>query len=161
MLTLGTFSTLLSRELAAGYVVASPATVARLKEVRGIPGMPVATVTQRAIASLLHGGVVRRNTRAVHRALAQRRQVLQDCLVPLFDDACLAPGDGADLTVQFSSRLARDAFEPVCSRRALSAATSRLSGRSAATGSSLVLRIVSDGNFTRAVDIIGQTIHPY
>ena len=77
MLTLGTFSTLLSRELAAGYVVASPATVARLKEVRGILGMPVATVTQRAIASLLHGGVARRNTRAVHRALAQRRQVLQ------------------------------------------------------------------------------------
>ena len=111
VLTLGTFSTLLSRELAAGYVVASPATVARLKEVRGILGMPVATVTQRAIASLLRGGVVRRNTRAVHRALAQRRQVLQDQLVPLFEDARLAPGGGADLTVQFSSQLARDAFE--------------------------------------------------
>ena len=111
VLTLGTFSTLLSRELAAGYVVASPATVSRLKEIRGVLGMPVATVTQRAIASLLREGVVRRNTRAVHRALAQRRQVLQDRLVPLFDDARLAPGDGADFTVQFASHLERDAFE--------------------------------------------------
>ena len=103
VLTLGTFSTLLSRELAAGYVVASPATITRLKKIRGILGMPVAAVTQRAIASLLRGGVVRRNTRAVHRALAQRRQVLQDQLVPLFEDARLAPGDGADLTVRFAS----------------------------------------------------------
>lgn len=161
VLTLGTFSTLLSRELAAGYVVASPATVARLKEVRGILGMPVATVTQRAIASLLRGGVVRHNTRAVHRALAQRRQVLQDQLVPLFEGARLAPGDGADLTVRFASHVDLNAFET----RLLEAGVECGHESSLWTdgGDGLVLSFahLSDGDFTRATDIIGQTIHPY
>ena len=161
VLTLGTFSTLLSRELAAGYVVASPATVARLKEVRGILGMPVATVTQRAIASLLHGGVVRRNTRAVHRALAQRRQLLQDRLVPLFDDARLAPGDGADLTVQFSSHLARDAFETRLLEAGIECGHESSLWTDGGDGLVFSFAHLSDGEFTRTVDIIGQTIHPY
>ena len=160
VLTLGTFSTLLSRELAAGYVVASPATVARLKEVRGILGMPVATVTQRAIASLLHGGVVRRNTRAVHRALAQRRQLLQDRLVPLFDDARLAPGDGADLTVQFSSHLARDAFETRLLEAGIECGHESSLWTDGGDGLVFSFAHLSDGEFTRTVDIIGQTIHP-
>ena len=160
VLTLGTFSTLLSRELAAGYVVASPATIDRLKKIRGILGMPVATVTQRAIASLLRGGVVRRNTRAVHRALAQRRQLLQDQLVPLFEDARLAPGDGADLTVRFASHAELNAFET----RLLEAGVECGHESSLWTdgGDGLVLSFahLSDGDFTRAADIIGQTIHP-
>ena len=161
VLTLGTFSTLLSRELAAGYVVASPATIAQLKKTRGILGMPVATVTQRAIASLLRGGVVRHNTRAVHRALAQRRQVLQDQLVPLFEGARLAPGDGADLTVRFASHVDLNAFET----RLLEAGVECGHESSLWTdgGDGLVLSFahLSDGDFTRATDIIGQTIHPY
>lgn len=161
VLTLGTFSTLLSRELAAGYVVASPATITRLKKIRGILGMPVAAVTQRAIASLLRGGVVRRNTRAVHRALAQRRQVLQDQLVPLFEDARLAPGDGADLTVRFASHADLNAFET----RLLEAGVECGHESSLWTdgGDGLVLSFahLSDGDFTRAGDIIGQTIHPH
>ena len=161
VLTLGTFSTLLSRELAAGYVVASPATITRLKKIRGILGMPVAAVTQRAIASLLRGGVVRRNTRAVHRALAQRRQVLQDQLVPLFEDARLAPGDGADLTVRFASHADLNAFET----RLLEAGVECGHESSLWTdgGDGLVLSFahLSDGDFTRAADIIGQTIHPH
>lgn len=157
VLTLGTFSTLLSRELAAGYVVASPATVDRLKEVRGILGMPVATVTQRAIASLLRGGVVRRNTRAVHRALGQRRQVLEDLLVPLFNDARLAPGDGADLTVRFGTRHDRDDFE----KRLLEAGIE--SGHESALwtsgGDGLVLSFahLSTTDFDRAVEIVTRT----
>lgn len=109
--TLGTFSTLLSRELAAGYVVASPATVEVLREVRSVLGMPVSSVTQRAIAYLLNDGVARRSSRAVHRGLAQRRDVLNERLVPLINGAELAPGDGADLTVRFDTRNERDEFE--------------------------------------------------
>lgn len=163
VLTLGTFSTLLSRELAAGYVVASPATVARLKEVRGILGMPVATVTQRAIASLLHGGVVRRNTRAVHRALAQRRQVLQDRLVPLFDDARLAPGDGADLTVQFASHLERDTFETRLLEAGIECGHESSLWTDGGDGLVLSFAHLSDGDFAGAVDqvtraaILGRT----
>ena len=108
VLTLGTFSTLLSRELAAGYVVASPVTAEALREVRSVLGMPVSSVTQRAIAHLLNDGVARRASRAVHRGLAQRREVLNEGLVPLFEDARLAPGDGADLTVRFGTREERD-----------------------------------------------------
>ena len=161
VLTLGTFSTLLSRELAAGYVVASPATVARLKEVRGILGMPVATVTQRAIASLLRGGVVRRNTRAVHRALAQRRQVLHDRLVPLFDDARLAPGDGADFTVQFASHLERDTFETRLLEAGIECGHESSLWTDGGDGLVLSFAHLSDGDFTRTVDIIRQTMHPY
>lgn len=161
VLTLGTFSTLLSRELAAGYVVASPATITRLKKIRGILGMPVAAVTQRAIASLLRGGVVRRNTRAVHRALAQRRQVLQDQLVPLFEDARLAPGDGADLTVRFASHADLNAFETRLLEAGVECAHESSLWTDGGDGLVLSFAHLSNGDFTRAADIIGQTIHPH
>ena len=157
VLTLGTFSTLLSRELAAGYVVASPATVDRLKEVRGILGMPVATVTQRAIASLLRGGVVRRNTRAVHRALAQRRQVLEDLLVPLFNDARLAPGDGADLTVRFGTRRDRDDFEERLLEAGIESGHESALWTSSGDGLVLSFAHLSTTDFDRAVEIVTRT----
>ncbi|WJY97574.1 PLP-dependent aminotransferase family protein [Corynebacterium fournieri] len=115
VLTLGTFSTLLSRELAAGYVVASAATAASLREIRSILGVPVSTVTQRAIAHLLDDGVARRTSRAVHRDLARRRDILREHIVPLLNDAGvraeLVPGDGSDLTLRFRQPSERDQFE--------------------------------------------------
>ena len=156
--TLGTFSTLLSRELAAGYVVASPATVEVLREVRSVLGMPVSSVTQRAIAYLLNDGVARRSSRAVHRGLAQRREVLNERLVPLINGAELAPGDGADLTVRFDTRNERDEFE----QRLLEAGIE--SGHESAlwtnSGDGLVLSFahLSATDFDLAVEIVTRIV---
>lgn len=115
VLTLGTFSTLLSRELAAGYVVASPATAERLREVRGVLGVPVSAVTQRAIAQLLESGVARRNSRAAHHGLARRRSVLGERVLPALAaagaQARIAESDGADIVVRFPAAADRDRFE--------------------------------------------------
>ncbi|MDK6492479.1 MULTISPECIES: PLP-dependent aminotransferase family protein [Corynebacterium] len=158
VLTLGTFSTLLSRELAAGYVVASPATAEVLREVRSVLGMPVSSVTQRAIAYLLNDGVARRSSRAVHRGLAQRRKVLNERLVPLINGAELAPGDGADLTVRFDTRNERDEFE----QRLLEAGIE--SGHESAlwtnSGDGLVLSFahLSATDFDLAVEIVTRIV---
>ncbi|OHO82013.1 transcriptional regulator [Corynebacterium sp. HMSC036E10] len=158
VLTLGTFSTLLSRELAAGYVVASPATAEVLREVRSVLGMPVSSVTQRAIAYLLNDGVARRSSRAVHRGLAKRREVLNERLVPLVNGAELAPGDGADLAVHFDTRKERDAFE----QRLLEAGVE--SGHESALwtngGDGLLLSFahLSASDFDHAVEIVVQTV---
>jgi len=158
VLTLGTFSTLLSRELAAGYVVASPATADRLREVRAVLGVPVSAVTQRAIALLLDGGVVRRNTQSVHRELARRRSVLSERVIPALErsgaEARLAPGDGADVTVRFPTVKQRDEFESSLLTQGVECG--RESALWTGGGDGLVLSFahLGDADFTRAVDAV-------
>lgn len=113
--TLGTFSTLLSQELAAGYVVASASSAESLAQARRVLGMPVSAVTQRAVAHLLRGGYVRRNTRAVHARLAARRDVLESDLLPILREmgvqAELSGSIGADAVVSFESEERMQEFE--------------------------------------------------
>lgn len=113
--TLGTFSTLLSKELAAGYVVASASSAESLAQTRRVLGMPVSAVTQRAVAHLLRGGYVRRNTHAVHARLAARRDVLEADLLPALRGmgaaAELSGAVGADAVVSFASEERTDEFE--------------------------------------------------
>ena len=115
VLTLGTFSTLLSRELAAGYVVASPALAPALRETRELLGMPVATVTQRAIAHLLDRGYVRRNARAAHNRLARRRKAVAATVVPALEArgarVTVPEAGGADVTAEFPTVALRQQFE--------------------------------------------------
>ena len=158
VLTLGTFSTLLSRELAAGYVVASPATAEALREVRSVLGMPVSSVTQRAIAHLLNDGVARRASRAVHRGLAQRREVLNEQLVPLFEDARLAPGDGADLTVRFGTREDRDEFETRLLEAGVESGHESTLWTNSGDGLVLSFAHLTAGDFDVAVDTVAQTL---
>ena len=77
--------------------------------------MPVATVTQRAIANLLVGGYLRRSTRAAHNRLSKRRAILAETLVPVLEKdgvSVTAPdAGGADLSVSFSTPELRDRFE--------------------------------------------------
>uniref|UniRef100_UPI00288A56CB aminotransferase-like domain-containing protein n=1 Tax=Corynebacterium haemomassiliense TaxID=2754726 RepID=UPI00288A56CB len=158
VLTLGTFSTLLSRELAAGYVVASQATAEALREVRSVLGMPVSSVTQRAIAHLLNDGVARRTSRAVHRGLAQRREVLNERLVPLFDGVRLAPGDGADLTVRFGTREERDGFETCLLEAGIESGHESTLWTNSGDGLVLSFAHLSAGDFDVAVDTVAQTL---
>ena len=158
VLTLGTFSTLLSRELAAGYVVASPATVEDLREVRSVLGMPVASVTQRAIAHLLNDGVARRASRAAHRGLAQRRGILNEQLVPLFKGARLAPGDGADLTLRFGTQEERDKFEQRLLEAGIESGHESTLWTNSGDGLVLSFAHLSAGDFEQAVNSVSQTI---
>lgn len=161
VLTLGTFSTLLSRELAAGYVVASPATAEALREVRSVLGMPVSSVTQRAIAYLLNDGVARRSSRAVHRGLAQRREVLNERLVPLINGAELAPGDGADLTVRFDTPRDRDEFEQRLLKAGVESGHESALWTNGGDGLLLSFAHLSATDFDRAVEaveIVAQTV---
>nr|WP_245527451.1 PLP-dependent aminotransferase family protein [Corynebacterium lipophiloflavum] len=115
VIALGTFSTLLTRQLSAGYVVADAATSDRLRETRDTLGMPVSPVTQYAIAHLLEGGFVRRNTKSTHKRLTERKGTLGRCVLPALR-ACGAVAIqqehsfGVDLVVKFPDAPAHDAF---------------------------------------------------
>ena len=158
VLTLGTFSTLLSRELAAGYVVASAATAAALREIRDILGVPVSAVTQRAIAHLLDDGVARRTSSAVHRGLAQRREVLNEQLVPLFKGARLAPGDGADLTLRFGTPKERDEFEQRLREAGIESGHESTLWTNSGDGLVLSFAHLSADDFGKSLEAVSQTI---
>ena len=122
VVALGTFSTLLSKQLNAGYVVAGPALAQRLRETRDMLGMPVSPVTQHAIAQLLDGGYVRRNTRSVHRRLTQRREALRERVFPVLRDlgAEIEENDevlGVDIVVRFADDAQRAHLEFVLAAR--------------------------------------------
>ena len=113
--TLGTFSTLLSRNLSAGYVVTPPSFAEDVRETRKILGMPVSAVTQLAVAHLLQNGHVRRNTKAVRNRLSKRRAIIQADLVPVLEArgahvSEMAESNGVDLALTFVSPGHRDAF---------------------------------------------------
>ncbi len=116
VVSLGTFSTLLSRELNAGYVVADPATAVTLRATRELLGMPVSSVTQDAIAHLLDSGDVRRTTKRVHARLVVRREVLAGTVFPALRErgARIVHSDdslGVDALVYFDDAAAKQAFE--------------------------------------------------
>ena len=78
-------------------------------------GMPVAAVTQLAIAHLLRNGHVRRNTKAVHNRLAKRREIVAAEIIPQLlrhgaTVTVMAESNGVDLAVTFPSPSARNTF---------------------------------------------------
>lgn len=115
VVTLGTFSTLLNRSVAAGYVATTSPLAHDLRRTRAMLGMPVSAVTQLAIAHLLRNGHVRRNTKAVHNRLARRRDVIAERIIPQLaahgaSVTEMAESNGVDLAVTFPDSPARDDF---------------------------------------------------
>ncbi|WKD57674.1 HTH-type transcriptional regulatory protein GabR [Corynebacterium capitovis DSM 44611] len=116
VITLGTFTTLLSKQFSAGYVVAGATAVGALRRTREMLGMPVSPVTQHAIANLLEGGHVRRNARAMHRRLAERKDIVSAQVVPALrrNGATEIEREevlGVDLLVRFGDGAAQEEFE--------------------------------------------------
>lgn len=152
VVTLGTFSTLLSRQLNAGYVVANTTTADTLRRTREVMGMPVSTVTQHAIAHLLNAGDVRRTTKKVHARLVERREILNSTVFP----ALRAAGArlkysedslGVDAIVDFADGAEAAAFDARLARGGLTC------GR---TGAGLILSFghLSDEDFAHAVSVL-------
>lgn len=115
VISLGTFSTLLNRAVAAGYVATTGRLASEISATRKTLGMPVSAVTQIAIAHLLRNGHVRRNTKAVHNRLARRREVIASEIIPRLSQCGavvteMAEANGVDLAVTFNTPQARDAF---------------------------------------------------
>ena len=115
VVTLGTFTTLLNRSAASGYVAASEPLAESIRRTRRVMGMPVSPVTQLAVAHLLRNGHVRRNTKAVHNRLAKRREVVAAEIIPqLIQRGAavteMAESNGVDLAVTFPTPTARDAY---------------------------------------------------
>ncbi|OEY05048.1 transcriptional regulator [Corynebacterium sp. BCW_4722] len=160
VLSLGTFSTLLSRDLAAGYVVASPDSAETLREVRRVLGMPVSSVTQRAIAHMLDDGVARRSSKAVHRDLARRRGILHDRVIPLLNNAGvhaeLMPGDGSDLTLRFTRASDRDQFEGKLLAGGLECGHESTLWTNSGDGLMLSFAHLSNADFERSLDIVAR-----
>ena len=107
---------------------------------------------------MLNDGVARRASRAVHRGLAQRREVLNEQLVPLFEDARLAPGDGADLTVRFGTREDRDEFETRLLEAGVESGHESTLWTNSGDGLVLSFAHLTAGDFDVAVDTVAQTI---
>lgn len=115
VLTLGTFTTLLNRSAASGYVAASAPLADDIRRTRTVMGMPVSAVTQLAVAHLLRNGHVRRNTKAVHNRLAKRREIVAAEIIPELTRRGatvteMAESNGVDLAITFPSPAARDAY---------------------------------------------------
>lgn len=116
VVTVGTFSTLLSKQLSAGYVYTDHETANTLRDTRKMLGMPVSPVTQHAIAHLLEGGYVRRNARAMHRRLAERKDIVSAQVVPALRRHGATKIEredvlGVDLLVRFGDGAAQAEFE--------------------------------------------------
>ncbi|WP_342319735.1 PLP-dependent aminotransferase family protein [Corynebacterium mayonis] len=154
VLTLGTFSTLLSTQLSAGYVLADPDYAAALHSARAVLGMPVSPVTQYAIASLLDAGQARRNSRTVHKRLLQRRKVIADTLMPAFQAAGATVDDGGetistDLAVRFAAPEKLSAF-----RRQLDCAGLGYGTFDESRALHLSFAHLGDGDFAAAVELL-------
>lgn len=83
---LGTFSTVLTPSLATGYVVLPGHLRTPVTGLRDTLGVPVAAVTQYALAHLLSSGYLRRHTQRMRTAYRRRREAVQDA----FDGVRLA-----------------------------------------------------------------------
>lgn len=74
---LGTFSTLLTPSLATGYVTAPENLLPAVRHIRETLGVPVAAITQFALAHLLSSGQVRRHTQRMRTEYRRRRDAVQ------------------------------------------------------------------------------------
>lgn len=164
VLTLGTFSTLISRELSAGYVVASPSLAPALRATRQTLGIPVATVTQRAIANLLAGGYVRRSTRSAHNRLARRRDAVTATIVPVLKaqgaHVTVPESGGADVTATFASLAEREKFEARLAARGVECGHESSLWSDGGEGLVLSFSHLTDGDFDAAISAVSATASP-
>ncbi|WP_087117920.1 MocR-like pyridoxine biosynthesis transcription factor PdxR [Corynebacterium urinipleomorphum] len=165
VLTLGTFSTLLSRSVAAGYVTTSCALADELRRTRAALGMPVSAVTQLAIAHLLRNGHVRRNTKAVHNRLSRRRAVIEADVIPQLTGRGavvteMAEANGVDLAVTFSEAAARDGFARQLAEHGIEGG--RLDALWSGRDDGLILSFahLSDHDFQRVCVVLGEITRP-
>lgn len=77
---LGTFSSVLTPQVACGYLIAPTALAQQLTELRGILGQPVGAITQHALATYLASGALRRRTQRLRRLYRHRRSIVQKTL---------------------------------------------------------------------------------
>ena len=163
VITLGTFSTLLNRSVAAGYITTSSALVADLRATRRTLGMPVAAVTQLAIAHLLRNGHVRRNTKAVHNRLAKRRETISATVIPqLIDRGArvteMAESNGVDLAVTFPTPARRDAYAHALAEKGIE--IGRLDALWSGRDDGLIISFahLSEPDFERAIKVFVEDI---
>lgn len=161
VVTLGTFSTLLNRSVAAGYAVTSSRFTGELRRTRTTLGMPVSVVTQLAIAHLLRNGHVRRNTKAVHNRLARRRRAIGERIIPQLTQIGatvteMAESNGVDLAVTFPGTRARDAFAADLLSEGVE--SGRLDSLWSGRDDGLILSFahLSEPDFERVCDVLGR-----
>ena len=77
---LGTFSSVITPQVACGYIIAPPALAQQLATLRRILGQPVGAITQQALATYLASGALRRRTQRLRRLYRHRRSIVQDTL---------------------------------------------------------------------------------
>lgn len=80
VVTLGTFSNTVSPALSAGFLLAPKHLRRKIEPVRQDLGSPVSAVTQRALASYLESGELRRNIARLRRRHAARRDIISEQL---------------------------------------------------------------------------------
>ncbi|MDO5372370.1 MAG: pyridoxine biosynthesis transcriptional regulator PdxR [Corynebacterium glutamicum] len=77
---LGTFSSVITPQVACGYLIAPTPQARVLATLRGILGQPVGAITQHALASYLASGALRRRTQRLRRLYRHRRSIVQNTL---------------------------------------------------------------------------------
>ncbi|MDK7742447.1 MocR-like pyridoxine biosynthesis transcription factor PdxR [Helcobacillus massiliensis] len=101
---LGTFSRLLSPDLAVGFVrPTGAALLAELRDVREVLGMRVSATTQHAVAHLLADGTVRRHTRTERLRLGRRREALLAAMLDVPGVRVLPMHGGSDAVIRFDT----------------------------------------------------------
>ena len=155
VLTLGTFTTLLHKQLSAGYIVTTPDTFSSVQETREVLGMPVSTVTQHAIAHLLTDGTVRKSTKAFHTRLAKRRRQVTPLLERIAEasgasNATMSNTSSADIIVEFSHQRDLQRFREQLKRVGCVCATGDSTGAGEDCFALLSFSTLSDQDFDAA-----------
>ncbi|MFP7366333.1 PLP-dependent aminotransferase family protein [Corynebacterium callunae] len=90
---LGTFSSVITPQIACGYLLLPTPLAHQLAQLRGILGQPVGAITQAALATYLASGALRRRTQRLRRVYRRRRSIVNERLSAL-PGAQLRPIDG-------------------------------------------------------------------
>ena len=163
VIVLGTFSTLLAPSLSAGYVLAPPLLIDPLLDTRAKLGMPVAGVTQRAIAELLTNGYVRKHTRAMHQRMGRRKAHIER----VFARATATPGveistmgSGVDYFLGFADSERATAFEQLLQKSGIGVghAEKLWSAISPEHGFILSFAHLSDPDFAFVLDVLSTAL---
>ncbi|KWZ73224.1 transcriptional regulator, GntR family [Winkia neuii] len=103
VILLGTFSTLLTPKMSAGWLSAPARLFDVLAKVRNKIGNPVSSITSQALADLIETGELARHTRRMRRLYRTRSVALEECLSQVPGVRILAQASGLNVALTSSS----------------------------------------------------------
>ncbi|QPK78751.1 PLP-dependent aminotransferase family protein [Corynebacterium lizhenjunii] len=154
---LGTFSSVISPDIACGFMVAPPHLVEELRVQRQLFGPTVSSITQAALAGFLASGALRRHTGKMRRAYRRRRDLVTNTFAHI-PGVELLPIHGGLHAVLLCQRPAREAVHRAGERGiGLTALADYWGGEAAPNGVVLGFGHLSDVELALALGVVAES----